>query len=910
LLSELHTLVGRESELDALRAFLAAQEGGLALVGEPGIGKTAVWQAGVDHAVERGFTVLRAAPAEAEAQLSFATLGDLLRDVLPGAMDDLAPPRRHALEVALQMAQADSEPPERFAVGLACLDVLTALSTTHPVLVAIDDAQWVDAATASVLGFALRRTGGAAQTLLTWRAEQPPPDALSALAPRRVDVGPLSAGAIQRLLATQLDMRLPRARLRGIHERSHGNPLYALELARALSAGTWLPGAGGFEPPLDLAGLVRARLDVLPRETRELLLDAAAASRPTLSILRASPAAVDAAVDAALVRVDGEQVRFSHPLYASVCYRAADDAARRSAHARLAEVLENPEERARHLALAAEQPDERVAVPLDAAARGARARGAPDTAAELAELARRLTPPADGPALLRRARQAAAYLLEAGDTTLAQQTLEAAIDAAEAGPERARALLALAEVLYEAAGSAASVPVAQRALDEAGADAGVRAAAHVALCAHSDLPVEQKYAHIEAALASLDSATTDQRTLAAALRTAAVAQFHLGRGLPDEPLDRAHAIEQTLPERPPVAWRAHTIKGECLKYLDRFEEAERLLDESQHLAEEEADESSLAEIFGHRAELALWLGRWDDAERFGDAAIEAAHRTEQHGRLHIATDFRALVRAHRGDAEGARADADAAIDAAQLAEDTWAESLTRWTLGFLALSEADPASAVDHLAAVDALRWPRLLSETRQWRYLGDYVEALVATGDLELARTRLARLEEWAAGIQTSCSAALALRARALVREAEGDRASATADLEAALAELETLPLPFEQARTRLLLGRVHRRERRKRDARTALDAALAGFEQLDAPLWATQAQQELARIGGRSPSRDVLTASERRVAELVAAGRSNKEIAAALVVSQRTVEAHLTRAYSKLGVRSRTELARRLLS
>jgi len=905
VLSELHTLVGRESELDTLRAFLDEPGGGLALVGEAGIGKTAVWQAGLDEARRRGLIVLTAAPAEAEAQLSFAALGDLLNEVLPDALEGLAPPRRHALEVALQIAQADTEAPERFAVGLACLDVLTALG--QPVLVAIDDAQWIDASTAAVLGFALRRAHGV-RTLLTWRAEQPAPDALSALASRRVDVGPLSVGAIQRLLAMQLDVRLPRARLRGVHERSHGNPLYALELARALSAGTWLPGAGGFEPPLDLAGLVRARLDGLPRETRELLLHAAVASRPTISLLRATPAALQPAADAGLIRLDGELVRFGHPLYASVCYRAADAAAQRDAHTRLAGAVADLEERARHLALAAAGPDESVAADLDAAARNARARGAPDTAAELAELAWRLT--TDPPALLRRATQAAAYLLEAGDTKLAQQTLETAIAASPPGPERARALLALGEVLYEAAGSAAAVPVARQALDEAGDDAGVRAAAHTALAGHSDLPVDEKFEHSQAALAMLDSPGTEPRTLAVALRMSAVLQFHLGRGLPDEPLERAHAIEETLPARPPVAWRAHTIKGECLKYLDRFDEAEHLLARAQQLAEDEADESSLAEIFGHRAELALWLGCWDDAERFADAAIDAAHRTQQHGRLHIATDFRALVRAHRGDAAGARADADAAIGAAQLAEDRWAESLTHWTLGFLALSEGDPAAATTHLAAADALRWGHVLTETRQWRYLGDYVEAFVATGDLEQARSRLARLEEWAERIETTWAAALAARARALLREAEGDGAGATAGLEEALAAFESLPVPFEQARTRLLLGRVHRRARRKRDARAELDAALAAFEQLGAPLWAAQAQQELARIGGRSPSRDVLTASERRVAELVAAGHANKEIAAMLVVSPRTVEAHLTRAYGKLGVRSRTELARKLLS
>jgi DNA-binding NarL/FixJ family response regulator len=317
---------------------------------------------------------------------------------------------------------------------------------------------------------------------------------------------------------------------------------------------------------------------------------------------------------------------------------------------------------------------------------------------------------------------------------------------------------------------------------------------------------------------------------------------------------------------------------------------------------------SLPEILGHRAELALWLGRFPEASGLATRAAALAREMRQGGRIAIASMFAALVAAHRGDVDATRANAEAAFVAAREAGDTWSETLARSALGFLELSLGDVVAAIDQLERVDAFASAHVLTEPRQWRYLPDYVEALVAAGDLEGARSGLARLERWAMNAGTRWPAALAARTRALVAEGEGDRETALDAYAAAIAHHRELPLPFDRARTLAALGAAQRRARRKREARASLEQAADLLHRVGAPLWAARAREELGRISGRAPSNDTLTASERRVAELVAQGRKNREIAAELVVTPRTVEAHLTRIYAKLGVRSRTELARAL--
>jgi DNA-binding CsgD family transcriptional regulator len=356
-----------------------------------------------------------------------------------------------------------------------------------------------------------------------------------------------------------------------------------------------------------------------------------------------------------------------------------------------------------------------------------------------------------------------------------------------------------------------------------------------------------------------------------------------------------------------VAWRASTILGECLKYVDGYAEADTLLRASATRAEHEGDLASLAEISGHRAELALWLGNWDEADALAADAVRYAGQTEQDGRMAMARYYHALVAVYRGQADSARDRLRAAIAAAERAEDDWVRMLAVAAAGFLELSGGAAAAARARLAEVDSFARQELLTEPRQWRYLSDYVEALVACGELDLAAERLVRLRRWSdrAG---GWAEVLAARASAHVQEGRGRRTAALEELEVALERLETLPLPFARARTLLDYGSLCRRAGRRRAARESLDTARAGFELLGASLWRDRCRAELARVGGRPAAAEALTAAEEAVARLVADGATNKEVAAALSLSPRTVEAHLGHVFRKMGIRSRGQLAARL--
>jgi DNA-binding CsgD family transcriptional regulator len=913
-------LTGREDELAALGRLLDGESAPVLLLsGEPGIGKTALWRAAVAMARARGWRVLAAAPVEAERQLPFVALADLLGQDLGEALDALPAPLRRALEVALLLRDPAGAHPEPRAVATAASAALHALAEAGPLLVAVDDAQWLDQPSAAALGFALRRLDRSPiRSVLAYRSGHGWPGWLDPDPTRtaRLEVGPLSMGAVHRMIVTTLGAPVSRATLRRVYEHAGGNPLYALELGRALPNEGWLVDAPhAFVAPRDLATLVGNRLAQLPRSSRQTLLYLAALGRASAGLLeRACQGSTDAdlaaATDAGLVVGDEARLRFAHPLFASVCYRSAAETARREVHARLAEVAGAAEERAHHLALAAGGPNPGVAAALDAGARQARSRGAPQTAAELAELARRLTPEADQASLCRRTRTLARYLQEGGDANLARQVLEDLIGQLPPGSQRARMLATLAAILYEQEGTAAAGAAARQAVAEAGDDPRARAEAYLALAGRSDLTVADRPRYAQLALDVVEADQSAPPGLrATALREVALAHYHAGHGMPEQLIYQAAALEAELEDRPPVAWRATTILGECLKYLDRFAEAERLLKDSHALAEAEGDAGSLGEILGHRAELALWLGRVQEAAHLAAGSVEAALSTEQAGRLGMAYYFRSLIRAQRGEVEPARSDGDAALAAAGEASGTWVSAMVHSSLGFLELSLGEVAGAIDHLSQTDRFAQAGVITEPRQWRYLGDYVEALLAAGRVGETESRLRRLEQWAGIMGTPWPAVLAARSRALVREALGDRKASLEAMTEALERHASLTLPFEHARTRLLAGEIRRRAGEKRPARQALEEAVAAFDEVGAPLWSMRARRELRRISGRPPASGALTASERQVAQLVAEGRSNKEVAAALSITVRTVEAHLTRIYGKLGVRSRTELARQRL-
>ena len=375
------------------------------LDGELGIGKTALWKAGLAAATDRSYRVLICRPIESEAQLAYAALGDLLADVSDEAMGELPDPQRRALEAALLRREPEGQPLQR-AVALGTLGVLRAIARERPTVVGIDDVQWLDQESASVLAFVARRLNDERIGLLVTRRLEGSPTLPLDLEQAFVDgrlghlrVGALEAAELDRLLAARLDARLSEQSLVRVHDRSGGNPFFALELGRAMQQRDDLPTADDDVPiPASLHELVRDRLVLLSPTAREATEIAAALSRPTRALIDAvtgsgdSAAAIEAAAAAGIVELEGDRVRFAHPLLASITYAQIPPARRRVLHARLAEILEDPEERGRHLALAVEHPDAAVAAALDEAARRARARGAPASAAELWEHARRLTP--------------------------------------------------------------------------------------------------------------------------------------------------------------------------------------------------------------------------------------------------------------------------------------------------------------------------------------------------------------------------------------------------------------------------------------------------------------------------------------------------------------------------------------
>jgi DNA-binding CsgD family transcriptional regulator/tetratricopeptide (TPR) repeat protein len=908
--------VGRDRERERIRAFVrpdtTVAPSALILVGEAGIGKSALWSEGIAVAHEERVRVLRAAPTEAEALLSFSVLGDLFADVVTELRIDLPLPQRQALEIALLLREAVGAPIDVRAVGLAVTTLLTVLAQDERVMVAIDDLQWVDPGSAATLSFALRRLSRQGVRLLAtaripWVGRPEwgwPPNEGELL-----NLDGLSLGAIQRLVTERLGLGLGHVVLRRIHEAARGNPLHSLELARAVDPND---DAAAFHPGLELSGLVLRRLGELEVATREVLLLAAVAGQPTPALLRAAldrPVAHDlaAAARAEMVALDGERISFRHPLYAEACKRLAGAAACRDAHQRLAAAAEDHDERVRHLALAATGPEPAIASALDHVALAARVRGAPGTAADLAALATRLTPEGAGAERTWRVSRTARYLADAGDTAAAEKLLDDELIRATPGADRCRVLLVSASVAYDARGVEAARSFGRRAVVEAGEDPLLRAEALLSYAERSQLQVGERRELAAEALATLRGLDSPPpQLLSQALREVALADYHLGDGLSQDLMREAIVLEQQVIPPPAVAWRASTIMGECLKYVDHFDEADLLLRAATAQAEQEGDVASLAEIGGHRAELALWLGDWDLASRLAQDAVASARQAEQDGRLAMALHYEAMVAAHRGEIDRARSAIHDGESAARRAEDEWVEMLVATDAAFLDLSLGDFAAASDRLTALDRTMSGQLLTEPRQWRYLGDHVQLLAALGRTDAAVERLGRLRSWGER-SGGWGEAMARRASAHVFDATGDTEAALAAFDAAEEAFARMRLPFPLARCRYERGALLRRSGRRRDARESLESAHAGFVSLGALIWVGRCVDEQARLGGRAPSPDGLTAAEEAVARIVAQGGSNKEVATALSISPRTVEVHLGRIYRKLGVRTRVELAAR---
>jgi DNA-binding CsgD family transcriptional regulator len=675
--------------------------------------------------------------------------------------------------------------------------------------------------------------------------------------------------------------------MRRIAETTLGNPLFALEIGRALGERP----SGEIPLPDAVEDMLGVRVAALPDGQRRALLAVALGGD-----LRAGELAdAEDAVDAGLLRVEDGRIRATHPLLAAAARKHARPRERRELHRALADVVAGDERRARHLALAAQQPDAGLADTVAAAADGAAARGATAEAVELAEQALRLTPA--GPQRVERLLALAHQLETAGERRRVTELLTPALDGLPPGGPRVRAWLLLAN------GSAVQTYHDRRAhfehaLAEAGTDAALRAHALASMALSTAAEGVERIGEVEAWADEALAAGAGPRVERLALRALGWARSLGGRPI-DDVRERFAAASpgavQLVDSPEPVAALRHVWRGE----LDR---ARATLTRFLELADERGESVSYAWMRLNLCELGLRAADWATVSRLLDEWAESADEE-----LLITPTYqrcRALVAAGRGLGDEARRWATPALEAAQPLGFRWQVLESRRALGTAALLAHEPRTAAEHLSAVWEHTQREGIGEPGAFPVAPDLVQALVELGELAEARAVADRLRDLAEAQEHPWGLAAARRCAAVLRlpgEAEA--------LAQAAEDFERLGLRGDAAHTLLALGRGLRRHKKWGGARDALERAVAAFDALDSPGWAEEARSELARVGARrrTPSGE-LTPAERRVVELAADGSSNKEIALALFISVRTVEAHLRNAYTKLGVRSRAQLARRL--
>jgi DNA-binding CsgD family transcriptional regulator len=899
-------MIGRDAELSLIQAFLDRPAEGiraLVLEGEAGIGKSTLWLSGVAAARERSFHVLASRPAEAERTLAHVVLGDLFADADAGLLASLPAPRRRAFEAALLRGEPDGRVDAR-ALGVAILTLLPVIANGRPLLLAIDDDQWVDPSSAAILRFALRRSPHLpVRLLISRRLPGAPATALEeAIDPggvERILVGTLSPGAIQMLLQQRLGIAFPRPTLLRIHEASGGNPFYALELARARSMDPTSDPTVPLALPSSLEGLVAARLDALDVRTRRALLFVAAHGRLPVGLLRAlevASADLDQARAASVIETSNHVIRFTHPLLASAHYQAMSTEERRTAHRRLATALDDPVDRARHLALGADEADDEVATALDSAASEASDRGMPIAAAELAEHALRLTPPDALDHWHRRAIATARAHLEAGEGGRARAVLADLVARTPKGPRRAEALILDADMHDRDS----CVALLRQALVESDGVPALQAAIHAelagALNTTKGRPLAERHARASLRLAErLD----DDALRAGALSILALFRFDSGDPHALDLAQRAHRLATSVADPRQAKWAGSSLAF-VLTFLGDNDRAREWLERE---VEEwrERDEQTRYGLLWCLALVEVWSGRWTIASGYADQVREIGFQYGESAPDHLSP---ALIALHRGQFDLARDHSRRALslDEGHLLPQHLA------ILGICDLWEASPSAAIANFIRAEETADTRGWDEPnlRWWR--AEYVEAMLQLGRVDDAARLVSEWETAAARLGRERVLAQAVRCRGLIAAARGDLPSALGLLEEAVERHESAGDPFGRGRALLALGVARRRARQKRTARAALEAAVAMFDTLGAASWAAGARAELTRIGGRERI-EGLSPSEIRVAELVAEGRSNREIAAALFLGERTVAGHLTRIYDKLGIRSRAELVRKLL-
>jgi DNA-binding CsgD family transcriptional regulator len=905
--------VGRERERARIDRLLEAARGGvsgaLLLHGEAGIGKTALMRWAIGRAT--GMRVLRARGIETESDIPFAGLAELVSPLLD-RLDAIPEVQARALRGALALGPAT--PHDRFTVPAGLLSLLGVAAEERPVLAAIDDAQWLDEPSLEAFLFAGRRLEAEGIAMLGSVRDGTTAAALEVPWLERLRISPLADDEARELLSGTHPERLAPSVADRLVSTAAGNPLALLEIPRQLSDGQ-RAGREPLEEPLrpgtGVERAFRRALDALDDDARRALLVAATAHTGRLDVIE--PALREAGVSAAhlapaenarLIAVTDGEVDFRHPLLRSTAYHATSAAERRSAHAALAATApEGSPERAWHLAAGAVAPDEAVAAALEVAALDARGRGAHATAARDFGRAAQLTP---------------------DDEPRARRLLEAAVDATRSGePDRAFALLGDAARLASDPLLAADV---QRMTGHVEMRRGSPLVAYELLVAEAErvrsrdprraagMFLEASVTHMmtgdmHALIATAERAralATSADPAVELLATAVIGEAHLALG--DLEGDALLTVcEPYLLEGDPLAIvEIVGMAAHSSVWIEKFDRAQRIFDRLLAAARDASAVSALIYPLAARSHLDFRLGRWATARAQAAESVELAQDTGQQALLTHSLAALAHVEAAMGLEDECRRHV---ADGLALVSRFQADALGAYLHGALGLLELGLGRVREAIAALEESQQigDRLQTQPSVTMTTPDLAEAYARAGRRDDALALLDGFEEAGRRAGSRWTEAAAGRLRALL----GPDAEVRPRFEAALAVHENLPMPFERARTLLCFGERLRRARQRADAREPLKEALETFERLGARGWAERTRTELRATGEQQARRaetaaEQLTPHELQIAVLVSQGMTNREAAAALFLSPKTIEYHLGQIYRKLDVRGRAQLAR----
>ena len=883
-------LVGRDLEARRIEQLVASVALGprfVAIRGEAGIGKTSIWRWALERHRRAGHRVLLARASEEEFQGPIVGLIDLFEHV---AIDD-------------QLLLPDLD---RFDRGHRVLSALRTLAAVTPVVVAIDDVQWLDPVTAAALRYALRRLEDEPVVVLATErtAQGTSPDARTIPADRCEEIllGPLRIEATREVVSSVV-ASLSRPALERIHELSGGNPMYAIELARAVDL---------FDDPLvasvppTLRDALSARIGAVAPDVLAVLQVAAALGPSSIDSIAAATAPIDAARVAGdairqrllIVGPDGI-VRFEHPLVAAAVLAAMNPVDRQALHGRLADIVTDADARARHLVHSCAEPDADVAAELESAAGRAARRGASAVAADLAAHSVRVTPATDAESQLRRRFLAIRHRAAAGETARALAETDSLVASLPPGRQRAEAISMRVSIDFAGAGR-----YLDQALREAGDDDLLRGRilemrAWMATI-HRSEPSEG--VDVGGQALAIASRIGDRTLEMLASCTVATASLMLGQPRP-ELLDRALRLDELRTDSR-LGHTPQIVSGRICLWCGQLAEARAIFEELHDAYARGGLEYQRPYRLFDLALVELASGKLATAAEVADDGIEAASDAGNDQAAAWVAYPAALAAAHLG--RSALAERWAGVLRSHgLQHDGHTRTvMAHHVVGVVALAAGEPTRAVAELEQGFARFREAGVLLPAIVPIVAEAIEALALSGDAARCAESAAELERRASAVQQPWVTAAATRSSGLAAFAAG-RPDAAPRLADAAAMLDELGYRLDAARTLLLRGRALRRAGHRNASADTLTDALERFTEMSAAPWMVQAEVELARVANIREAA-ALTPTESRVSALVAAGRRNREIAGELNMSVATVEAHLTRIYRKLHVRSRTELAR----